>query len=111
MFQTVNESAFRDAFRNCGRGDQFSYEALGCLFEYLEEIEGGDNADNGGMELDVIALCCDYAEGSADEIASDYSIDLSDCDDDEKEDAVREYLENHTSIVGETSTGFVYAKF
>jgi len=77
----------------------------------VEEIEGGDNADNGGMELDVIALCCDYAEGSADEIASDYSIDLSDCDDDEKEDAVREYLENHTSIVGETSTGFVYAKF
>lgn len=108
MFQTVNESAFRDAFRNCGRGDQFSYEALGCLFEHLEEYEESTGKP---LELDVIALCCDYAEGSADEIASDYSIDLSECDDDEKEDAVREFLENHTSIVGETSTGFVYAQF
>ena len=37
MKQTVSKGMFRDAFKACGRGDQFSYEALGILFDYLEE--------------------------------------------------------------------------
>ena len=62
-----NASQFRDEFRQCGRADQFSYEALGLLFDYFEEIDPD-------YELDVIAICCEYSEGTAwDELASDKS--------------------------------------
>jgi hypothetical protein len=106
MHTTIdNVSQFRDAFHRAGRGDQFSYEALGLLFDYFEECAPD-------MELDVIAICCEYSEGDDESIADDYSIDLSECEDDEeKHEAVREYLEHNTSIVGEISGGFVYAQF
>jgi hypothetical protein len=53
MKQTINHaSQFRDAFRAAGRQDQFSYEALGLLFDYLEDVHPD-------YELDVIGLCCD----------------------------------------------------
>ncbi len=39
MKQTIGLSQFRDSFRACDRRDQFSYEALGLLFEYFEEYE------------------------------------------------------------------------
>jgi hypothetical protein len=109
---------FRDQFAQCGRKDQFSYEALGLLFDYLEEIDPD-------MELDVIAICCDYTENSADTIAQDYSIDLSAASDGvctasaygleqveaAKRDIVREYLMDEGAYVGETLTGFVYSSF
>lgn len=110
MYRTVTFSAFCDAFFDKGRQDSFSYKAKRCLFDYL-----GDYEDSTGthVELDVIALCCDYNEASWDEIADNYSIALSDCeDDDERIEAVRDYLEYHSFIVGEPSDGvFVYQVF
>jgi len=55
MKQTVTKSMFRDAFKQVGRND-FSYEGLGSLYDYLEQYE-----DNTGeeIELDVLAICCD----------------------------------------------------
>ena len=58
MYQRVTFSDFRQAFHNHDRGNQFSYEGLKALFDYLEEQE----RDTGEMELDAIALCCDYVE-------------------------------------------------
>jgi hypothetical protein len=102
MIQTINVSDFRDAFRACGRKDQFSYEGLGILFDYLEEIDPD-------FDLDVIALCCDYSEDSPEDIAEAYGIDLpEDQDEIEHKEIVRDYLDNHTSVVGETPTGFIY---
>ena len=103
MIQTINVSDFRDAFRACGRADQFSYEGLGALFEYLEEIDGGN------YELHVIALCCDYSEDSPEDIAESYGLDLpEDQDEIEHREIVRDYLDNHTTVVGETASGFIY---
>lgn len=102
MIQTINVSDFRDAFRACGRADQFSYEGLGALFDYLEEIDPD-------FDLDVIALCCDYSEDTAEDIAKNYNIEVDSID--ELEDAVRAHLEEHTSIVAETASGFLYAQF
>lgn len=108
MKQTVNETMFRDAFRDADRKENFSCEGLGLLFEYLEEME----ADTGEeIELDVIALCCDYSEDSAEDIAVNYGIDVRGLDEDEVTDAVRAYLEENTAVIGETSSGFVYAIF
>lgn len=111
MKTTINFSAFSDAFRIMGRADNFSRVALQALFDYLEEME----ADTGEeIELDVIALCCDYNESDWQEIAHDYAIDLSEADGDEDAeiDLVRDYLDDNTAIVGELPGGvFVYQVF
>ena len=106
----THASQFRDAFRQADRQDQFSYEALNMLYEYFEDIDPD-------MELDVVAICCEYSEDTVADIARNYSIDLNDADPEDLDydqaciDIVREYLNENTSLVGETSTGFVYAAF
>ena len=112
MKQTINLHTFRDAFYKMGRKDQFSYEGLEILFNYLEEVA----QDSGeAIELDVIALCCDYAESTIDDLISEYDIDISDCEPDDKEateEIVLEYMEQNTTICGVTSMGsIVYAQF
>ena len=73
MKQTVSKSDFRDAFQKCGRGGQFSYDALGVIFDYLEELEENDGIET---ELDPIAVCCDFAEyKNIKEFQADYSTD------------------------------------
>jgi hypothetical protein len=114
MKQTIdNASQFRDAFRECGRESQFSHQAFDLLFDYFEEC-------NPDMDLDCIAICCQYSEDTVQEIAGNYDIDLTDIDTDgmDKDDIeaaqleiVLDYLNNHTSVVGETSSGIVYADF
>ena len=105
MKQTITKSDFRDAFQRCGRGEQFSYEALGLIFDYLEEIDED-------QELDVVAVCCEFAESDRETIAEDFNVDLSECeDDDEKEQALLSYLEDETSVIGQTSSGIVYIQF
>jgi hypothetical protein len=98
-------SQFRDAFRQVDRCGQFSYEALNMLYEYFEDVDPD-------MELDVIAICCEYTEDTPEGIANNYwSVDDLTQDEEELRDQVREYLEANTSIVGETPTGFVYLSF
>ncbi len=104
MKQSVYLSDFRTAFHNMDRGEQFSYEGLGVLFDYLEQYEQGTGEE---MELDVIALCCEFAEETPEDIAASYDIDLSDVDDDEHGQAVIEWLDDHTSVCGQTSTGSI----
>ena len=38
MKTTLSVYDFRDAFTRAGRKDQFSYDALGLIYDYLEEI-------------------------------------------------------------------------
>jgi len=102
MKQTVNLESFMQEFHAYNRYDQFGYEALKALFEYCEDV-------NPNMELDVIALCCEYACETWQGVASDYDIDVDGVtDDDEGKEIVRDWLNEHTSIIGETDTGFVY---
>jgi len=68
MKQTVTESQFRDAFRAI-RPNNFSYAALGELFEWLEQYEEDTGSE---MELDVIAICCDFSEYTLEELQFDY---------------------------------------
>ena len=111
IVQSINNVyQFREAFRLAGRSDQFSYEGLEVLFDYLEEY----SEDTGEpVELDVVALCCEYYESSIQELIDSYNIDVSDADGDEDSiiEVVREYLEDNTSVCGEVSGGFVYAAF
>lgn len=89
-------SQFRDAFRDAGYKNQFSYDGLTVLFDFLEET-------NPDYDLDVVELCCTYAEATPDQIADSYSIELDD---------VMEFLKRHSAIVGTTDDNtIVYAQF
>lgn len=102
MKTTVNQSEFIDAFRRYDRYDQFGYDALVSLFDYMEQLEEDTGEE---MEFDVIALCCDYSVDSVADIAENYSIDIADMDDDEAREAVLEYLNDNTTVVDEDCGG------
>ena len=108
MKTTVSRYDFERAFSDANRKENFSYEGLALLFDYMEEYEESTGEE---IELDVIAICCDYCEDTLEDIANNYNIDLVEVDEDEQQEYVRNYLEAHTTLIGETSTGFVYACF
>ena len=57
MKQSVNEYDFLKAFKEC-RPNNFSRAGLFALYDYLEQYEDDTGEE---IELDVIALCCEYA--------------------------------------------------
>ncbi len=59
MKTTINEYDFIEAFKSAGRENQFTSEGLVALFDYLDELEQETGEET---ELDVIALCCGFAE-------------------------------------------------
>ena len=98
MKQTVSKSDFRDAFQKCGRGEQFSYDALGVIFDYLEEMEEGGTE----LELDPIAICCDFAEyKNIKEFQADYSTDYETIED----------IRNETTVLEIDIYSFVIVQF
>ena len=58
MKQTINFSQFCDSFGGSYKNN-FSYEGKKALFEYLEDYEEQTGEE---IELDPIALCCEYSE-------------------------------------------------
>lgn len=112
IVQTVNLYQFRLAFIDAGRENQFSDSGLEILFDHLENL-----SDEIGepIELDIIALCCEYEESHYSDIADYYDIDLSDAEGDESEelDIVLDYLENNTRVCGydEETGNIVYTLF
>ena len=59
MKKTVWENEFIDAFEEMGRGNNFSYEGKKALYNYLEDYEEQTGEE---IELDIIAICCEYTE-------------------------------------------------
>jgi hypothetical protein len=59
MFKVINSSEFVNAFEKMNRGDNFTVSGRRALFEHLEDYEESTDEK---VELDVIALCCDYAQ-------------------------------------------------
>ena len=96
MKTTVNKSEFIEAFRRYDRYDQFGYDALCSLFDYMEQLESDAGEE---IELDVIAICCEYSVDSVEDIASSHDIDIEDMDEDEARDAVLEYLNDNTTVI------------
>jgi len=97
MKTTVNHFDFIDAFRRMERTN-FSRAGLLVLFDYLEELERDCGEEH---ELDVIALCCDFAEESAEELCQSYEVDIEGMDEEAIIDAAREYLLDEGHFVGE----------
>lgn len=82
MYTRVNFADFQGAFEAQNRQDKFSYDALEALFNHLEDSDFDYN-------LDVVQLCCDYAEDSVSDIAEIYDLDNNSLED------VQHFLECH----------------
>ena len=113
MYIQVNESMFHDQFFAHDRQDNFSYSARSMLFDYLTEAEdNGDNSES-GLELDIIGICCDFAESTVDQFINDYSMPIKkNTSESLKKEAVQEYISDHSIFIGWSSDdSFVYAQF
>ena len=104
MKQTINLSQFRDEF-NAIRPNNFSYEGLEILYDYIDEMIPD-------YDLDVIELCCDYSEASIKELIDSYDIDLDGIDSEEIDGTVLDYINDHSIVLGVTYDGsIVYQDF
>lgn len=113
MIQTIDFSKFCDAFEKFNYNDQFSYKAKKALFEYFEQEEEDGQEQ---IELDIVAICCEYKEEHWSTIAENYE-SFADFlannhlkDDYQKEDVVN-FLTENTAYVGEgEDDNLVYQK-
>lgn len=83
--QSVNYYKFVDEFRSV-RPSQFSTVALAAMFDYLEQYENDMGEE---IELDVIALCCDWREY---EDLAEFKEDYPDFDGDSIDDIERDTI-------------------
>lgn len=109
MKQTLNQESFIQAFEDMFRAKQFSRQGLIALFDYFEQYEQ-DTGEQ--LELDVIAICCEYSEDSYKDIADSYGLTL-DSEDSEAEQVqqVKDFLETETIMVSEEDGLIVYQQF
>ena len=98
MKQTINEFDFVQAFKEL-RPNNFSKAGLFALFDYLEQLEDDIGEE---IELDVIALCCEYAEyDSLAEFREDYGEDYNTMQD----------IEYHTTVIMIDNESFIIQQF
>ena len=100
MKTTIDKDEFKRAFKRMGRETQFSQYGLEALFDHFEQIEDECGIE---IELDVIGICCDYTEATADEFREMYDID-------EDED-VQQYLEENTMVLALGDDEFIIQQF
>lgn len=70
IIKSIGFCEFQDAFTYADRAEQFSYEGLKALYDYLTELSEDIGED---IELDVIALCVEYSEEDEELFDEDYS--------------------------------------
>jgi predicted ArsR family transcriptional regulator len=111
MYQSVSFYDFTGAFHAHDRDRQFSYEAMEAIFEMLEALEEDTGVP---VELDVIAICCEYTESKWFDIAREYNIDCEGLDLEESIQKVDEYLSDNTGfhqLIGDDQDTFVFQQF
>lgn len=98
MYQNISKYDFARAFEQV-RPDNFSRAGLSALYEYFEQLE----EDIGNpIELDVIAICCEYSEyESLEEFQEDYGDDYESIED----------IEHATQVIMIDDTSFIIQAF
>jgi hypothetical protein len=90
---TVDVHTFREQFRLYDRYDTFSYNGYEVLFNFLEDCFGDD------YELDVIEICCDWAEEPLQDILDNYNLETL------------EELEEQTTVLHVQGDMYIYQAF
>lgn len=108
MIKTINFQDFCDSFSDTYKNN-FTYEGKKALFEYLESFEDGTGEQ---IELDPIALCCEYTEyESAIEACEQYNTILTDdIDNVTKEQQSILWLQDRTQVI-EFNGGIIIQNF
>lgn len=95
LYEKYDYSLFRSRFEDYGRHIQFSEAGLRALYEaLLQYVE--DTMEP--LEVDVIALCCDYNE-----------IDISECESETGHDL--DSLKDETYVIEVDSDTIIYQTF
>lgn len=100
MKQTVNLHDFRSAFQKI-RPDNFSYNGLEILFDYLEDCERDTGEE---YELDVIALCCDFSEIEISDLPNSFDVVLPKYEEEQFSFAY-DFLNDEGVLIGATQQG------
>lgn len=110
MKTTVNLSKFRDAFfKSSNYRNNFSYTGLSYLFGFLEDLENNTGEE---LELDVGAICCEYAEQDINDIIADHAIYTdNEFTDEQRKQAVLDFLEDNTVVCGMWDDNIIYMQF
>lgn len=98
MIKTIGFYDFEDSFDDSHKNN-FSYDGKRALFDYLENYEEETGEQ---IELDPIALCCEYSEHkTALECALDYSgfTDDTELSVTEREARALEWLQDNTQVM------------
>ena len=109
MKQTIDVYGFRRAFERADRKDQFSNKGLHALFDWFEEYEDECGEE---IELDVIAICCDFQEfDNLEDFQKQYSYDYDDMESIEQETIVIYLGDEVDSHDPDGSSGFIIQQF
>lgn len=111
---------FIDAFKSWDTyKDNFSYYGLIALYEFLTDLEDDTGEE---LELDVVAICCDYSEyDSAWDAMKEYQPEDMPAEGEEGDDlvevqeknekAAREWLEDRTTVIDVEGGGVIIQQF
>ena len=112
MKQAVNFYDFDRAFIERDRENKFTYEGRKALFEYLEDLEDDIGEE---IELDVIALCCEYEEYKNVYEYLDYYtpiVNKADYEDEEEfNEAVKEEIRENTTLIEIDDNSFIIQQY
>ena len=108
MITHVTQSEFIDTFKQSElRKNNFSYDGLIALFEYLEQYEE-DTGEQ--IQFDMVGLCCDYTEYSnIEEFINDYQ-DSPELHEELDYSEIISVLRDHTEVIefeGRTTDAFI----
>lgn len=93
VYEKYDFSLFLSRFEDYNRQSDYSYTGLKALYNYLEMLA----AETGEpVELDVIALCCDFNEIRIDEIKTETGFDSL------------EELEENTIVINVDKDSIIY---
>jgi len=87
------------------RKENFSYDGLNALYEYLTDCE-----EEQGIELDVIALCSEYSELSFSEFVSNHSVEVEE-EEDDIEQSIIDYVDRNGSWYQILNDSIIYSDF
>ncbi len=112
MKQNIGFNQFCDAFSDTYKNN-FTYNGKRALFDYLEEMEADTGTE---IELDPIALCCEYSEyDSAWEAMQQYrtkeDMPSDMLDDTEQEAHALEWLRDQTQVIEVEGGGVIILQF
>lgn len=97
--RNVSEYEFIQAFEDMNRANNFSSEGRRALFEYFEQYEEDIGEE---IELDVIAICCEYTEyENLKEFQDNYGEDYETIED----------IEDRTTVIKIDDESFIIVAF